>query len=159
MIPHFFCWFDEYQKIFDAFVLTRYSRKKLHPCNIIYFPRWYIRKLTSTYETYRGLNFTITYRFHVTVDCSPLNSETCYWSPLSCFRCNSLIIHTFYSCLFGETFYLFLWNSFSIRKFRAVQNYRQKLCDGRESNPGQLLGRQLCSPLYHHRSVYISWFR
>ena len=24
-------------------------------------------------------------------------------------------------------------------------------CDGRESNPGQLLGRQLCSPLYHHR--------
>ena len=26
------------------------------------------------------------------------------------------------------------------------------LCDGRESNPGQLLGRQLCSPLYHHRT-------
>ena len=25
-------------------------------------------------------------------------------------------------------------------------------CDGWESNPGQLLGRQLCSPLYHHRS-------
>ena len=25
------------------------------------------------------------------------------------------------------------------------------LCDGRESNPGQLLGRQLCSPLYHQR--------
>ena len=24
-------------------------------------------------------------------------------------------------------------------------------CDGRESNPGQLLGRQLCSPLYHRR--------
>lgn len=25
-------------------------------------------------------------------------------------------------------------------------------CVGRESNPGQLLGRQLCSPLYHQRS-------
>ena len=24
-------------------------------------------------------------------------------------------------------------------------------CAGRESNPGQLLGRQLCSPLYHRR--------
>ena len=24
-------------------------------------------------------------------------------------------------------------------------------CDVRESNPGQLLGRQLCSPLYQHR--------
>lgn len=24
-------------------------------------------------------------------------------------------------------------------------------CVGRESNPGQLLGRQLCSPLYHQR--------
>jgi hypothetical protein len=24
-------------------------------------------------------------------------------------------------------------------------------CVGRESNPGQLLGRQLCSPLYHRR--------
>ena len=29
-------------------------------------------------------------------------------------------------------------------------------CDGRESNPGQLLGRQLCSPLYHHRWIYCS---
>ena len=27
-----------------------------------------------------------------------------------------------------------------------------KSCDVRESNPGQLLGRQLCSPLYQHRS-------
>ena len=27
-------------------------------------------------------------------------------------------------------------------------------CDGRESNPGQLLGRQLCSPLYHHRWLH-----
>ena len=26
-------------------------------------------------------------------------------------------------------------------------------CDVRESNPGQLLGRQLCSPLYQHRLV------
>lgn len=25
-------------------------------------------------------------------------------------------------------------------------------CVGRESNPGQLLGRQLCSPLYHQRN-------
>ncbi len=28
---------------------------------------------------------------------------------------------------------------------------RLQNCDGRESNPGQLLGRQLCLPLYHHR--------
>ena len=27
-----------------------------------------------------------------------------------------------------------------------------KTCVGRESNPDQLLGRQLCSPLYHRRS-------
>ena len=26
-------------------------------------------------------------------------------------------------------------------------------CNGWESNPGQLLGRQLCSPLYHHRKM------
>ena len=30
---------------------------------------------------------------------------------------------------------------------------RKKSCVGRESNPGQLLGRQLCSPLYHRRSA------
>ena len=35
---------------------------------------------------------------------------------------------------------------------RAVLYFTNaKTCDGRESNPGQLLGRQLCSPLYHHR--------
>ena len=28
---------------------------------------------------------------------------------------------------------------------------RKAACVGRESNPGQLLGRQLCSPLYHQR--------
>ena len=27
----------------------------------------------------------------------------------------------------------------------------KNICVGRESNPGQLLGRQLCSPLYHRR--------
>jgi hypothetical protein len=27
----------------------------------------------------------------------------------------------------------------------------RKTCDGRESNQDQLLGRQLCSQLYHHR--------
>ena len=30
------------------------------------------------------------------------------------------------------------------------------ICDGRESNPGQPLGRQLCSPLYHHHQRFIS---
>ena len=30
-------------------------------------------------------------------------------------------------------------------------NDRKIICVGRESNPGQLLGRQLCSPLYHRR--------
>lgn len=35
---------------------------------------------------------------------------------------------------------------------RAVQlSKRSARCVGRESNPGQLLGRQLCSPLYHQR--------
>ena len=29
-----------------------------------------------------------------------------------------------------------------------------KQCVSRESNPGQLLGRQLCSPLYHWRLIY-----
>ena len=50
---------------------------------------------------------------------------------------------------------------------QAVTQQRSKLtCDGRESNPGQLLGRQLCSPLYHHRCQVLffalvqvtSWF-
>ena len=35
---------------------------------------------------------------------------------------------------------------------RTVQlSKRSARCVGRESNPGQLLGRQLCSPLYHQR--------
>lgn len=35
---------------------------------------------------------------------------------------------------------------------RALQlSKRSARCVGRESNPGQLLGRQLCSPLYHQR--------
>ena len=35
---------------------------------------------------------------------------------------------------------------------RAVDlSKRSARCVGRESNPGQLLGRQLCSPLYHQR--------
>ena len=39
---------------------------------------------------------------------------------------------------------------------RAVLYFTNaKTCDGRESNPGQLLGRQLCSPLYHHRWVMV----
>src|SRR4029434_7468240 len=32
-------------------------------------------------------------------------------------------------------------------------------CVGRESNPGQLLGRQLCSPLYHQRYTGIETAR
>ena len=34
---------------------------------------------------------------------------------------------------------------------RCIRSLSQKRCVGRESNPGQLLGRQLCSPLYHQR--------
>ena len=37
-----------------------------------------------------------------------------------------------------------------ILKF-PLYNKKEKFCVGRESNPGQLLGRQLCSPLYHRR--------
>ena len=33
------------------------------------------------------------------------------------------------------------------------ESWRLQQCVGRESNPGQLLGRQLCSPLYHQRST------
>jgi hypothetical protein len=36
-----------------------------------------------------------------------------------------------------------------VEEFR--ENSKMKKCVGRESNPGQLLGRQLCSPLYHRR--------
>ena len=39
----------------------------------------------------------------------------------------------------------------------AQQPYQEMAyCVGRESNPGQLLGRQLCSPLYHQRMCCIS---
>ena len=31
------------------------------------------------------------------------------------------------------------------------QSNKESYCVGRESNSGQLLGRQLCSPLYHRR--------
>ena len=34
---------------------------------------------------------------------------------------------------------------------KFLENEDKKDCVGRESNPGQLLGRQLCSPLYHRR--------
>ena len=35
-------------------------------------------------------------------------------------------------------------------RFSCERNQKRD-CVGRESNPGQLLGRQLCSPLYHQR--------
>ena len=35
----------------------------------------------------------------------------------------------------------------------ACLKKKKHSCVGRESNPGQLLGRQLCSPLYHRREV------
>ena len=46
--------------------------------------------------------------------------------------------------------------------FSLVWHWKQKNvskihCVGRESNPGQLLGRQLCSPLYHRRSHARCW--
>ena len=34
---------------------------------------------------------------------------------------------------------------------QTSQNTEEKYCVGRESNPDQLLGRQLCWPLYHRR--------
>ena len=47
----------------------------------------------------------------------------------------------------------------------SLNQTRKDYCVGRESNPGQLLGRQLCSPLYHRRfdlgieltNVYFLW--
>ena len=35
----------------------------------------------------------------------------------------------------------------------AKSSKTESYCVGRESNPGQLLGRQLCSPLYHQRPL------
>ena len=35
---------------------------------------------------------------------------------------------------------------------------KTNICVGRESNPDQLLGRQLCSPLYHRRIVILRCF-
>ena len=35
-----------------------------------------------------------------------------------------------------------------------LKNEKKSQCVSRESNPGQLLGRQLCSPLYHWRLIY-----
>ena len=42
------------------------------------------------------------------------------------------------------------------RKQKCGEKEEQS-CVGRESNPGQLLGRQLCSPLYHQRWMKGSW--
>ena len=39
--------------------------------------------------------------------------------------------------------------------FKSLDIKKKRTCVGRESNPGQLLGRQLCSPLYHRRWVMI----
>ena len=41
----------------------------------------------------------------------------------------------------------------TLKRKRKKKGRKNVICDGRESNPGQLLGRQLCSPLYHQRSV------
>ena len=63
----------------------------------------------------------------------------------------------FLLCLFkkhrGRQFRSFLIFS----RFRCLPEEitRTKRCVGRESNPGQLLGRQLCSPLYHRRHTKI----
>ena len=71
------------------------------------------------------------------------------------------------SCLFGIFVWLLLLCNLVVlalslqvtgfsqtgNKHNAKQKIRQKQnCVGRESNPGQLLGRQLCSPLYHRRA-------
>ena len=52
-------------------------------------------------------------------------------------------------------------NQFSYLEMKAICNSNKKgsSCDGRESNPGQLLGRQLCSPLYHQRFVITRWLK
>ena len=53
---------------------------------------------------------------------------------------------------------LFVW-SWLVEKYLDVlkkkPDTKGKICVGRESNPGQLLGRQLCSPLYHRRDCEI----
>ena len=46
------------------------------------------------------------------------------------------------------------WKTITLIKDNELQRgVQQKGCDSRESNPGHLLGRQLCSPLYHQRLI------
>ena len=50
------------------------------------------------------------------------------------------------------------WSEPPCSMFAWRPTERTKCYVGRESNPGQLLGRQLCSPLYHrrHTKIFIS---
>ena len=61
---------------------------------------------------------------------------------------------------------LFLYTLFRFlrqKKHKNVENTKpnggegKNSCVGRESNPDQLLGRQLCSPLHHRRSHLLSY--
>ena len=46
----------------------------------------------------------------------------------------------------------------SVNKKVKREEHKNPECVGRESNPGQLLGRQLCSPLYHRRLCWVTCF-
>ena len=61
--------------------------------------------------------------------CFLVSSDIVYQQLLSCIKVTSNIIR--------------------LQKWKSMKD--NKICDVRESNPGQLLGRQLCSPLYQHR--------
>ena len=50
------------------------------------------------------------------------------------------------------TFIVFLFIPFFVRE-KMVE-----LCVGRESNPSQLLGRQLCLPIYHRLFIFFIYF-
>ena len=63
-------------------------------------------------------------------------------------------------CSFPDTFGLPLnIEERGIRSaFKTKKKGKNKAASARESNPGQLLGRQLYSPLYHRRVDQLSYY-
>ena len=81
----------------------------------------------------------------------------------TCLCVKSKVIRMFGLQLFASVYRFFevsIYSNSKINDMQKVYNYsilhepfrgKKDLCVGRESNPGQLLGRQLCLPLYHRR--------
>ena len=91
----------------------------------------------------------------------------CAWNWL--FAKHMQIIKLIASCLFDIFVLLLVLCNLVIRAslkqiiINIMQNKSKKRqkqsCVGRQSNPGQLLGRQLCSPLYHRRVGWLPFWQ